>query len=232
MNYVIIKRLFSAFLALYLVIFLCVSVKAEENYQMVYRCNENCKNKIALTFDDGPHPKQTERILKVLEKYDIKATFFVIGVNVDNYQDTLLKVLQAGHEIGNHTNSHSQLKSMPKQKIEFEICECARKVEKVTNQKTVLIRPPCGIYDNNLVEIAEKNNYKIILWNIDTHDWAHCGADEMSKNIKNNVKGGDIVLFHDYISGKNDTIKTLENIIPALKAKGYEFVTVSELIEK
>ncbi len=231
MNCVMLKRAISVVLVLAVAIMMCFSVEANNETQMIFRCNAKSKDKIALTFDDGPHPIQTKKILKILEKHDVKATFFTIGVNIDHYSEALKQVSNAEHEIGNHTNSHSQLKSMPTDKIESEINECDRKVEKITGRKTMLIRPPCGMYDAKLVNIAAQKGYKIILWNIDTRDWAHCGADEMSKNVINNVKGGDIILFHDYISGKTDTVKALDKIIPALKAKGYEFVTVSELLK-
>lgn len=232
MNYAVIKKIIHIALCLCITLFLCAMTMAYNDQQTIYRCNVKCKDKIALTFDDGPHPKQTEKILKILEKYDIKATFFAIGANIDNYEGPLLEVSKAGHEIGNHTNSHSQLKSMPLEKICFEIEECERKVEKLTGKTTRLLRPPCGMYDDNLIEIANKKEYKIILWNIDTHDWAHCDADTMTKNVVKNVKGGDIILFHDYISGRNDTVQALDRIIPVLKSKGYEFVTISELLEK
>ena len=197
----------------------------------VYNSNAKSQNKIALTFDDGPHPKITPKVLDLLKKYDIKATFFAIGVNVDNYSESLKRAANEGHEIGNHTNSHSILKSMDKDKIAEEIRECEEKIMNLTGIKTMVLRPPCGIYDETLVKIANQMNYKIILWNIDTHDWAHMTTKEIVKTVSSNIKGGDIILCHDYISGENHTIEALEVLIPMLLKNGYEFVTVSQLLQ-
>lgn len=197
----------------------------------VYNSNAKNENKIALTFDDGPHPKITPEILDLLKKYDIKATFFVIGVNVDNYSASLERAIDEGHEIGNHTNSHSILKSMNIEKIKEEIELCENKILKYTDEKTKILRPPCGLYDETLIKIANQFDYKIILWNIDTHDWAHMSTNEIVKKVSNNVKGGDIILCHDYISGENHTIEALEIIIPMLIKNGFEFVTVSQLLQ-
>ncbi len=199
--------------------------------QTVYSSNANNGNKIALTFDDGPHPKMTPKILDLLNKYGIKATFFVIGVNVDNYPEPLDRILSEGHEIGNHTNSHSILKSIDKKRINEEIELCEEKVSKITGEPTKILRPPCGMYDASLVNIANQNGYKIILWNIDTHDWAHMPKSEIVKNVSNKVKGGDIILCHDYISGENHTVEALEVLIPMLLKNGFEFVTVSQLLQ-
>lgn len=232
MSFAMIKRAFLVALMIVLSFALCAAIYAKNDTSIVFRCNAKNRNKIALTFDDGPHPKQTEKILTVLEKYGVKATFFTIGVNIDHYGEALNKVADSGHEIGNHTDSHSILKSMPKDKIKKEIENCQNKIKSVTNTEAKLIRPPCGLYDDKLIEIAKENGQKIVLWNIDTNDWAHKSNDEITKNVVQNVKGGDIILFHDYISGKNDTVMALERIIPILKEKGYEFVTVSELLKE
>ena len=198
----------------------------------VYNSNVCNEKVIALTFDDGPHPRLTNQILDVLDEYDIKATFFVIGVNVDNYHKPLTRAIEEGHEIGNHTNSHSILKSMETKKIQEEIDLCRRKIFNLTGYNANLIRPPCGLYDEKLINVAKKKNDKIILWNIDTHDWAHMPTEDMVSNVVTNVKGGDIILFHDYISGESNTVEALKRLIPILKAKGYEFVTVSQLLQK
>jgi len=213
---------------------LCIPIliSAATDNKTVYNSNANNENKIAITFDDGPHPRLTNKILDVLDKYDIKATFFVIGVNVDNYPKPLIRAIKDGHEIGNHTNSHCILKSMEMKKIEDEINLCKRKIFDLTGYNVSILRPPCGLYDQSLVSLAKKNNDKIILWNIDTHDWAHMSSKDIVNNVVNNVTGGDIILFHDYISGEGNTVEALEKLIPILKNKGYEFVTVSELLQK
>ena len=217
-------------IAIAVILILLISNSYVSATNCVFKCSNNKCNKIALTFDDGPHPKQTKKILNMLDKHCVKATFFAVGVNIELYGDALVEVLNRGHEIGNHTNSHVVLKSLDKEKIKKEIEGCSKKLFDKIGCTTDLIRPPCGLFDENLIEIAEDKEMKIILWNIDTCDWNHELPDKMIKNIIKNVKGGDIILFHDYISGKNGTVEVLDTIIPILKNKGFEFVTVSELL--
>ena len=197
----------------------------------VYRSVPTGDKRIALTFDDGPHPTLTPRILEILDRYGIKATFFVVGINAENYPEALKSVAKKGHEIGNHTYSHNLLKSIPKEKIEKEISDTEREINKIREYDLKLLRPPCGFYDERLEKIAMDKGSKIVLWSIDTLDWSHASAKNMSRKILKNAKDGDIILFHDYVSGEYNTPEALEIIIPILLEKGYEFVTVSELLQ-
>ena len=197
----------------------------------VYNSNVNESKKIALTFDDGPHPRNTPEILKILDNYGIKATFFVIGVNAKNYPEALSKVVSSGHEVGNHTYSHKVLKNRTREEINKEIIDTESEISKNNEYLTTLIRPPCGFYDQELISLANENDYKIVLWSIDTHDWAHASVESIVSTVTNGVRGGDIILFHDYISGENNTPQALQIIIPQLLKQGYEFVTVSELLQ-
>lgn len=227
MHHMLKLRSIPIFLSVALII-LSIPVKAGS---VVYNSNVHAGKKIALTFDDGPHPKITPEILNILDKYSVKATFFVIGVNVKNYPNELEMIYQKGHEIGNHTYSHSILKSMSKNEIEKEISDAENQVKEICDCDINLLRPPCGIYDNTLEKIAEEKDAKIVLWALDTHDWAHASYEKIVKNVLKNVKDGDIVLFHDYVSGEYNTPKALDTIIPILLENGYEFVTVSELLQ-
>ena len=209
---------------------LCMSAKISAE-SVVYNSNVHAGKKIALTFDDGPHPKITPKILDILDKYSVKATFFVIGVNVKNYPNQLKNILERGHEIGNHTYSHRILKSMPKGEIEKEIFDTQKEIGLIYDYNPTLIRPPCGLYDESLEMIARDLKSKIVLWAIDTHDWAHTSTSNMVKNVLKNIKDGDIILFHDYVSGEYNTPSALEILIPILLERGYEFVTVSELLQ-
>ena len=202
---------------------------AENKY--VFKSNTNDQMKIALTFDDGPHPRKTEKILNILDKYNAKATFFVIGVNVQNYPNVLNKVIDNGHELGNHTFSHHILKSASANKIKNEILNTEDALYDHYLIRTNLLRPPCGLYDSALVDIAKENGYKIVLWTVDTKDWAHESAENIIKNVLANVKSGDIILFHDYVSGKDHSAEALDILIPKLQEMGYKFVTVSELLQ-
>lgn len=225
-------KLFIRIVSILLVsILMVISVCSVQNNTPVYKSNADGGKKIALTFDDGPHPSKTKNILDILDKYDVKATFFVIGVNVKNYCSSFKDILERGHEIGNHTYNHKALNSNVKEIISEEISKTEEEIRKNGGQSTNLIRPPCGLYNEKLIKLAMQNDYKIVLWNIDTNDWAHAKSEEMTKNVLNKVKGGDIILFHDYISGISNTADALDEIIPKLIEQGYEFVTVTELLQ-
>lgn len=185
--------------------------------------------RIALTFDDGPHPYQTDKILALLGKYDIKATFFVVGENVSYYTDVFRREVDAGHEIGNHTYHHTVLASCTEHQIKEELETTARLIEEITGKKPTLFRPPEGNCQS--IEQAKESGYTVVLWSVDTRDWAKTPAEEIVKNAENSVKNGSILLFHDYTSKNAHTLEALEMLIPRLIEKGYEFVTVSELLE-
>ncbi len=184
--------------------------------------------RIALTFDDGPHPYQTDKILALLEKYGVKATFFVVGENVSYYTDVFLREVEAGHEIGNHTYHHTVLASCTENQIKEELETTTGLIEELTGKKPTLFRPPEGNCDS--IEQARKSGYTVVLWSVDTRDWAKTPTDEIVKNVESSVKNGSILLFHDYTSKSAHTLEALEILIPRLMEKGYEFVTVSELL--
>ena len=196
-----------------------------------YYFNRNKYNKIALTFDDGPHPVYTKKILDLLEKYQIKATFFIIGENAGYYKETLREIVKRGHEVGNHTFSHAIIKNKSVEDIMSEVEECRNAIYDICGENTVLFRPPGGLMADITAEDAELfENYDIILWSIDTMDWAHHEPEKIAEYVINNTKSGDIILMHDYIGKDSPTPAALEMIIPTLMEKGYEFVTVGELI--
>ncbi len=197
--------------------------------EVVYSWHTNDKN-IALTFDDGPHPVYTPEILDILEEYGIKATFFTIGQNVEWYNDVFRMEYAAGHEIGNHTYSHLNLRQLPYKSVCREIEQAENLVYESVEYRTRLLRPPEGAFGNDLCKAAAELDYTVICWSVDTLDWAHTPSDRIVQNVLENVKGGDIILFHDYISGDSPTPEALRTIIPALLDEGYRFVTVSELL--
>lgn len=210
---------------------ICIFTLTSSGKDVIFQATINDKKQIALTFDDGPHPYRTPQILDILEKYDIKATFFLIGKNVEYYPDVVSREISLGHEIGNHTYSHAQLSKLTEDKINEELSAFENALSKVSDYHASIIRPPCGCYSEALCTAANESNYKIILWSIDTKDWAHTPVDKIVENILTKVKSGDIILMHDYIAGDSPTPKVLEIIIPRLLDEGYEFVTVSELIK-
>ena len=191
-----------------------IPVHAENKY--VYSCKKGEDKKIALTFDDGPHPKKTKKIIEVLEKYGVTATFFVVGVNVKNYSSGMKEIIDRGYEIGNHTFSHRVLKNSDPASLENELLLTEHEIKKLGGEVSNLIRPPCGLYDDSLLDFSRENGYKIVLWNIDTKDWEHTSKGNIAKMVESEVKGGDIILFHDYISGKSNTAEALDILIPKL----------------
>jgi len=196
-----------------------------------YYFKRNDKNLIALTFDDGPHPKYTYKILDILRKYDIKATFFIIGVNAKNYPEALRAIADEGHEIGNHTFTHQCMKGKSYDQISRDVSACSKLIYDLCGKTPSVFRPPGGIMADAEAAASDLfENYKIVYWSIDTMDWDHHTPENIFNYVVKNIKAGDIILMHDYIGYNTPTPRALELIIPKLLESGYEFVTVSELL--
>ncbi len=206
-----------------------VNAVNEENTN-VYKKMDTEKKIIALTFDDGPHPKQTPAILDILKKYNIKATFFVVGENAEYYPETMKRLCEEGHEIGNHTFSHVDIRKTKRNSLIDDIQKNHDIIKKYNNSEPTLLRPPGGVLNTDIKDIANSFGYNIILWNIDTRDWSHESVDSIENNILKNIENGSIILFHDYILNPTPTPEAINKIIPELQKEGYTFVTVSELI--
>lgn len=198
----------------------------------LYVSNRTAEKCIALTFDDGPHPKYTKQILDILDKYNAKATFFVVGKNAQLYPDIVKEEYIRGHEIGNHTYSHPNLKNISAMEFFEEISKTKEILKEITGVSPVLFRPPGGYLNNAIVEEVRSIENTSVLWSWrqDTRDWACTASDVIVKNVLDNLKDGDIILFHDYNSHKSPTPEALEKILEHLSEKGYSFVTVSELM--
>ncbi len=197
----------------------------------VYGCGkENC-GMIALTFDDGPHPQYTPEILDILKEAKIKATFFVIGENAAASPRLVDRIIEEGHEIGNHTYSHVFLdKKSEQEKIaDIERCDCEIYLHNEYSAR--ILRPPGGRYDSGLLRICAERGYDVVLWSVDTRDWTGASAEEIAHELLCNVKDGSIILMHDYCGRKSHTAEALRYVIPRLKEMGYGFATVSEIIE-
>lgn len=191
---------------------------------------KNSDNKIALTFDDGPHPKQTRVILDILDEYGIKATFFVVGVNAENYTKSLQEIAARGHEIGNHTYTHPKVSNLDCTSFSREVEDCEAKIYEKIQYKTKLLRPPEGMIDTSVMSVAKNLDYKVILWDIDTRDWAHTSPQNIANHVISKISSGDIILMHDYIGKNSPTAEALRLFIPKLLDMGYKFVVVSDLI--
>lgn len=221
-----IRRIFSAVLVIAL-----LPMKCAADGDVLFSWHPNESKKIAITFDDGPHPVYTPEILSILSEYDVRATFFVVGENAEWYPDLVRRELAEGHEIGNHTYSHANLRKSGYDAVMSEILDMENAVYENTEYRCHLLRPPGGLYGDPVCHAAEMLDYTVILWSIDTRDWAHTPRKKIVDTVLDQVKSGDIILFHDYIGGGDSpTPDALRAIIPELLDRGYRFVTVSELL--
>lgn len=202
------------------------------NTTWVYRCNRQAKKTVSLTFDDGPHPKLTPMILDILKEYGVHATFFLIGENAERYPALVNRIRDEEHEIGNHTYSHLQATKADRARIEEDLLRCESVIGGISDIRPKVFRPPCGECDPVLGSLCESLGYRVVLWSIDTRDWSHLPSDQIVDAVLKNVKDGDIILMHDYIGQNSPTPEALKKMIPALIARGYEFLPVSELLEK
>ncbi|WP_409347071.1 polysaccharide deacetylase family protein [Paenibacillus sp. MBLB4367] len=190
--------------------------------------------RIALTFDDGPDAEQTPKILDILKRYDAKATFFVVGKRVDRFPDIVRRELAEGHELANHTYSHPYFQGkVSAERLQKEIKTTQDAIWKATGATPRLFRPPGGYYSQSMVNATKELGYLIVLWSWhqDTVDWNRPGVGKIVNKVLNNARSGDIVLFHDFVEGRTQTVEALERIMPELQKRGYTFVTVSELLE-
>jgi polysaccharide deacetylase family sporulation protein PdaB len=188
---------------------------------------------IALTFDDGPDPADTPAILDLLKQYEVKATFFVIGKKANWYPELVKREVLEGHEIANHTYNHIYFnKQMTEYSIQKEILKAEQTILSITGKKPKLFRPPGGFYSENVIRVLQKSGYKLIMWSWhqDSKDWNRPGVNKIVRSVLEKTRNGDIVLLHDYVEGKTQTIEALKQILPKLKERGYRFVTVSELL--
>lgn len=180
------------------------------------------KPMVALTFDDGPS-KNTAEILKTLEKYDARATFFVLGNRVSSNKKTIKKIYDSGSEIGNHSWNHTNLGTASRSVIKQQLSKTDAAVKKITGEKPKLIRPPYGSVSTTLKKTVDR---PLILWNIDTLDWKTRSEDQTYRAVIGKVKDGDIVLMHDLYS---TTAAAAKRIIRQLDKQGYQMVTISEM---
>jgi peptidoglycan/xylan/chitin deacetylase (PgdA/CDA1 family) len=188
------------------------------------------KKVIALTFDDGPWPNTTAKVLDILKKNRIKSTFFVVGQNVKNYPDLTKQIVADGHVIANHT-WHHWYHNMNAQAAAYEVANTGDIIYQTTGVRTRLFRPPGGIMNNGVAAYAKNNKYAVIMWSADSMDYSRPAVPRLMNNIFREAKPGGIVLMHDGGGDRSHTVKALPEIISRFRKQGYEFVTVPELLE-
>lgn len=183
---------------------------------------------VALTFDDGPSPSLTPRVLDILKRHNAKATFFVVGRNVGHCKNIVARAVAEGHEIGSHTWSHIKMSSSGTERVISEMDRTNAAIQNATGVAPKVMRPPYGATNANLVSLM-KSRYGMstIMWDVDTRDWQHPGVSVVTQRAVGNARPGSIILLHDIHSS---TLNAVEGIVTGLQARGFRLVTVSQLL--
>ena len=205
-----------------------IQTSSQEKELPIYNVQTDEK-KVAFTMNCAWNADDIDNILETLQNNNVKITFFLVGEWVDKYPEAVKKIAEAGHEIGTHSNTHPHVNKLSAEKNLEEIKLSVNKIEKITNKKVELYRPPYGEYNDIVIRTAKNNGYYPIQWNLDTLDYKGLTGDEMWKRIRNKILNGSIILSHN---GTKNTANSLDGLIKNIKSQGFELVTVSELIYK
>ena len=220
-----------------LILFGSISM-ARENFEVINPTSDHIlpiysveteKKVVSMTFDSAWGDEDLDEVLKILQKHEVKATFFVTGDWVSKYPEAIQKLDQAGHDIGSHGDNHKHMTRLSETENLQELKGCFDKIKSVTGKEIDLFRAPYGDYNEALVQTAKKAGYYTIQWDVDSLDWKDYGADNIVKTVveHKNLQNGSILLLHN---GAKYTKDALERVITGLKEKGYTFVPISELI--
>jgi peptidoglycan-N-acetylglucosamine deacetylase len=187
------------------------------------------RKQIALTFDDGPHRYYTQQLLAILKEQNVRATFFIVGEKAEQYPELVRAEVAAGHCIGNHTYNHLSLTDIPDEYIPLELSVCDDILKRLTGKSVHLFRPPGGKFNSKTLKYATEAGYTTILWTANSGDYSSPGAKVIQTRVLGQVSNGGIILFHD---GIPQTMQILPELIRTLRTRGYEFVTVEELMQQ
>ena len=185
------------------------------------------EKKVAFTMNCAWNADDIDNILETLKNNDVHITFFMVGNWVDKYPEAVKKIYNAGHEIGSHSNTHPHVNNLSAEKNLEEINLSISKISKITGKDTKLYRAPYGEYNDTVIRTAQDNGYYTIQWNLDTLDYEGLTGEEMWKRIENKLQNGSIILSHN---GTEYTADSLDMLIKNIKKKGFELVTISDLI--
>lgn len=183
---------------------------------------------VALTFDDGPNSGETQRILRILQREKVKATFFVLGTNVEKYPGIVARAAAEGHQIAVHSYSHPRFTKSTPEKIQSEIDRCADLVEAETGKRPTWIRPPYGAVDGLVYHEIAKAGFNTALWTVDPRDYSRPGMQKIINRVVFNAHPGMVVLMHDGGGNRAETVSALPGIIGELRDAGYRFVTMEQ----
>jgi peptidoglycan/xylan/chitin deacetylase (PgdA/CDA1 family) len=181
-----------------------------------------------MTFDDGPHPSLTPKLLDILKQRNIKCTFFVIGKNAQMYPNIIRRMIAEGHEVANHTWTHCSLTSRSDTQIRSELKQSEEALVSVANYRPHLVRPPYGAINDRIKNLMfAEFGYSTIMWSVDPQDWRRPGVSVVTSRLVSGAHPGAIMLAHDI---HPPTIQAMPSMFDQLLAKGYQFVTVSQLM--
>ena len=187
------------------------------------------EKKIAISFDCAWGVDHTEKLLAYMAEYNVRCTFFAVQFWVEKYPQYVQKIVEAGHEMGTHSRTHSYMSKLSKTQIQDELTTSKEAIEKLTNKKVTLFRPPYGDYNNLLIDTCKEMGIFPIQWDVDSLDWKNLSAQEIASRVVAGAKNGSIILCHN--NGMH-TAEALPIIFSTLQDRGFTFVPISELIYK
>ncbi|SDX40095.1 polysaccharide deacetylase family sporulation protein PdaB [Tepidimicrobium xylanilyticum] len=190
---------------------------------------ETEEKKVAISFDAAWGDNYTLGILDILDRYNIKSTFFLVGFWVDKYPEHVKEIYKRGHDVGNHSTNHPYMTKLSDEEIVKELNITAEKIEKLINERPTLFRPPFGDYNDRVINLCRENGYYVIQWDVDSLDWKELGVQPVVDRVTRNVQKGSIILFHN---NAKYVLDYLPIVIERLQAEGYEIVPISKLIYK
>ncbi len=202
---------------------------ATQKKELPIYCVDKEEKLCSISFDAAWGNEQTSDLLKILQQYNVKSTFFLVGNWVDKYPESVKEIYDSGNEVCNHSDTHAHMNKLSNEKLREEIENCNNKIQNITGKRPELFRAPYGEYNNNVVNCVNNLNMYCVQWDVDSLDWKDPSAQEISDRIMKNVKPGSIILMHN---GAKNTPQALPIVLSNLQKEGYKIVPISELIYK
>jgi len=206
-------------------------------YGRTYLGTGSGSRQLALTYDDGPNDPHTLRLLEVLARHEVKATFFLIGRFVAEKPEIVREVARAGHVIGNHTFNHPNLIFCSAVRVRSELEQCRKILEETVGEHSNLWRPPFGARLPHVLGVGRKLGLEPVMWTVSSNDWTIRTADGIERRVAERIRGGDVILMHDGAhvrmgADRARTVEATDRLIRRCKDQGYELVTVTEMMER
>lgn len=216
------------FMLIFIACFLCLELGILNNERAKYgiASGDPFLKQVVLTFDDGPREHGIQELIKIMKKFDVHATFFLVGKFAERNANITLEINKNGHEIANHSYTHPKLYRLWVEKIMREAERCDEVLENLGLRKTMFLRPPGGGFNIKIFNAMRRMNLKLGLWSVNTADYTGRPADEIINLVLKSVKPGDVILMH---SGVENTVKALPEIIKGLKERDYDFIRLDDL---